>query len=287
MSQGKKLKELLACKKIIVAPGAYDALTAKMIEGAGFEAVYMTGFGTAASMLGLPDIGLLTMSEMLQNVRAIAGAVDIPLIADADTGYGNPVNVIRTVREYEKAGAAALHIEDQIWPKRCGHMTGKQLIPKEEMTSKLRAAVDARSTDDFLIIVRTDALAVEGWDATVERANAYVETGVDVLFVEAPETEEQMELIPKLFPVPCLINMAPRTPALPVERLEEMGFAVAIFPAVCLAATIQANIDALKQLKEIGRPAAFGDILAAFMQFNQFIGVPRYSELEEKYKADI
>jgi 2-methylisocitrate lyase-like PEP mutase family enzyme len=283
MGEGKSLKKLLARKKLVVAPGAYDALTAKLIEGAGFEAVYMTGYGTAASMLGLPDIGLLTMSEMLANVRAIADAVGIPLIADADTGYGNPINVTRTAREYEKAGAAALHIEDQVWPKRCGHMAGKQVIPKTEMTAKIRAAVDHRSSADFLIIARTDALAVEGWDATIERAQAYIEAGADILFIEAPETEEQMERIPKLFSVPCLINIAPRTPLLTTERLEQMGYAIAIYPGICLAATIRANLQELKRLKETGRPPDFGDFLASFMEFNQFIGVPRYNEIEQKY----
>jgi 2-methylisocitrate lyase-like PEP mutase family enzyme len=285
MGARRKFKGLLDQKKLIVAPGAYDALTAKLIEGAGFQAVYMTGYGTAAARFGLPDIGLLTMTEMLSNARAIADAVKIPLIADADTGYGNPLNVVRTVREYEKAGAAAIHIEDQVWPKRCGHMSGKQVIRKAEMAAKVKAAVDSRSADDFLIIARTDALAVEGWDATIERGRAYVEAGADIMFVEAPETVEQMEQIPKLFNVPCLINMAPRTPSVPAETLERMGYAVAIYPAVCLAATIRANMEALEQMKQAGRPADFGDFLAAFMQFNQFLGVPEYNELEQKYKA--
>ncbi len=280
-----RLNGLLSEKKLVVAPGAYDALTAKLIEGAEFEAVYMTGFGTAAAMLGLPDIGLLTMTEMLNNVRAIADAVQIPLIADADTGYGNPVNVTRTVKEFEKAGAAAIHIEDQVWPKRCGHMTGKQVIPKDEMAAKIRAAVDSRKSGDFLIIARTDALAVEGWEATIDRGHSYVEAGADIIFVEAPETVEQMEQIPKLFAVPCLINMAPRTPSLPGEQLEKMGYAIAIYPALCLAATIRANLDSLRQLKGAGQPADFGDFLEAFMEFNQFIGVPKYNELEQKYRA--
>ena len=285
MNATQKLKDLLSKKKLIVAPGAYDALTAKLIEGAGFEAVYMTGYGTAAAMLGLPDIGLLTMTEMLNNARAIADAVEIPLIADADTGYGNPVNVTRTVKEYEKAGAAAIHIEDQVWPKRCGHMSGKQVIPTDEMAAKVRAATDSRNADDFLIIARCDALAVEGWDAAIDRGHAYVEAGADIIFIEAPETVEQMEQIPKLFDVPCLINIAPRTPVLPFETLDQMGYAIAIFPGVCLAATIRANLDSLKELKETGRPADFGDFLAAFMEFNQFIGVRKYTDLEEKYRS--
>ncbi len=285
MGAGNRLTELLSHKRLILAPGAYNALTAKLVEGVGFEAVYMTGYGTAAATLGLPDIGLLTMTEMLANARAIADSVEIPLIADADTGYGNPINVVRTVREYEKAGAAAIHIEDQVWPKRCGHMSGKQVIPADEMAAKIKAATDSRTSDDFLVIARTDALAVEGWDAAIERGRAYVEAGADIMFVEAPETVEQMEQIPKLFNVPCLINMAPRTPSLPAAQLEKMGFAIAIFPAVCLAATIQANMDVLGELKETGQPRQFADFLAAFMQFNQFIGATAYDELEQKYRS--
>ncbi len=280
------LNELLSKKKLIVAPGAYDVLTAKLIENTGFGTVYMTGFGTAAARFGLPDIGLLTMTEMLGNVKAIADAVQIPLIADADTGYGNPLNVVRTVKEYERAGAAAIHIEDQLWPKRCGHMSGKQLIPTNEMAAKIRAATDARSTSEFLIIARTDALAVEGWDATIERVQAYVDAGADIMFVEAPETVEQMERIPGIFEVPCLINMAPRTPALPASELERMGYAIAIYPAVCLAATIRSNLDALRQFAETGAPPDFGDFLEAFIEFNQFIGVPKYRELEQKYQTE-
>ncbi len=286
MGSSDSLKDLLSKGKLIVAPGAYDALTAKLIEGAGFECVYMTGFGTAAATRGLPDIGLLTMTEMLGNARAIADAIDIPLIADADTGYGNPINVIRTVREYERAGAAAIHIEDQVWPKRCGHMSGKQVIPKEDMAAKIRAAVDSRSSDDFLIIARCDALAVEGWEPAIDRGRDYIRAGADVIFIEAPETIEQMEKIPNLFDVPCLINIAPRTPLLPVEQLEEMGYAIAIFPGLCLAATIQANLDSLEKFRETGRAPDFGDFLASFMRFNQFIGVPEYIELEKKYKME-
>ena len=286
MNATGKLKEFLSQKKLIVAPGAYDALTAKLIEGAGFDCVYMTGFGTAAATLGLPDIGLLTMTEMLQNARAIADAVDIPLIADADTGYGNPINVVRTVREYEKAGAAAIHIEDQVWPKRCGHMSGKKVIPKNDMAAKIRAAVDSRISGDFLIIARCDALAVEGWDATIERGHVYVQAGADIIFIEAPETIEQMQQIPKLFDVPCLLNISPRTPLLPIKELEEMGYAIAIFPGLCLATTLQANIEALQNFRETGRAPEFGDFLTSFMQFNEFIGVPKYNDLEEKYRAE-
>jgi 2-methylisocitrate lyase-like PEP mutase family enzyme len=279
------LNKLMETKRPVVAPGVYNALTAKLAAGVGFDAVYMTGYGTAAAARGLPDLGLLTMTEMLDNLRAIADAVEIPVIADADTGYGNVLNVVRTVREYEKAGAAALHIEDQVWPKRCGHMTGKQVIPRDEMVAKVQAATDSRTAEDLLIIARTDALAVEGWGATMDRARAYVDAGADIIFIEAPETVEQVERIPREVAVPCLINMGPRTPALSVERLGTIGYAIAIFPGVCLAATIQANLDALRAFKQTGQPKQLGDSLEAFMEFNQFLGTSQYSDLEERYEA--
>lgn len=286
MTVQARLRERIAGGRLLVAPGIYDGLTAKLAAGVGFEALYMTGYGTSASRRGLPDIGLLTMTEMLDNVRAIADAVEVPLIADADTGYGNAVNVVRTVREYERAGAAAIHIEDQVWPKRCGHMRGKQVIPQSEMVSKLRAAVDQRSSEEFLIIARTDALAVEGWDPTIERAHAYVGAGADVIFVEAPETVEQMERVPRLFEVPSLINMAPRTPNRSVAELEEMGYAIAIYPGICLLATVNANLAALKEFKETGRGRELGELLPAFLEFNDFLGVSRYAELESRYRVD-
>jgi 2-methylisocitrate lyase-like PEP mutase family enzyme len=286
MTSRTRLQERIASGKLLVAPGVYDALTAKLAAGVGFEALYMTGYGTSASRHGLPDRGFLTMTEMLDNVRAITNAVEIPLIADADTGYGNALNVVRTVREYERAGAAAIHIEDQVWPKRCGHMTGKQVIPQAEMVSKLRAAVDQRPREDFLIIARTDALAVEGWEATLGRAQAYLEAGADVLFVEALETVEQMERVPKLFDAPCLINMAPRTPNRRVEELEKMGYAIAIYPGICLLATVKANVEALKEFRETGCGPDLGELLPAFLEFNEFLGAARYDELETRYKVD-
>jgi 2-methylisocitrate lyase-like PEP mutase family enzyme len=279
------LKKLMETSRPVVAPGVYNALTAKLAAGVGFDAVYMTGYGTAAATRGLPDLGLLTMTEMLDTLRAIADAVDVPVIADADTGYGNALNVTRTVREYEKAGAAALHIEDQVWPKRCGHMTGKQVIPRDEMAAKVRAATDSRTSEDFLIIARTDALAVEGWEAAIERAHAYVDAGADIIFVEAPETVEQMERIPREVTAPCLINMAPRTPALSVQRLGSLGYAIAIFPGVCLVATIEANLEALRTFKQSGHPKQLTDSLKAFMEFNQFLGASQYAELEQRYRA--
>src|SRR6478736_6178691 len=201
----RRLRELLATPELIVAPGAYDCLSARLIEAAGFPAVYMTGFGTAAAYLGRPDVGLLGMSEMADNARRIVQAVSVPVIADADTGYGNAINVIRTVQAYERAGVAAIHIEDQLAPKKCGHLEGKQLIPAAEMVQKICAAIDARNSSDFAIIARTDARAVEGLDCALERARLYREAGADILFVEAPENDREIETIARtLHGVPLL-----------------------------------------------------------------------------------
>src|SRR5437667_5393601 len=209
-----RLRELLVGPDLIVAPGAYEPLSARPIAQAGFPAVYMTGFGTAASVLGQPDVGLLTMSEMVSRAAAIAAVIasvagDLPLIADADTGYGNPINVRRTIREYERAGVAGLHIEDQVWPKKCGHMEGKQVISMDEMVQKIRAAVDARQDPDFVIIARTDANAVNGLEDALQRGQAYRETGADVIFIEAPRSIAELQTIKQTFPdVPLLFNWA-------------------------------------------------------------------------------
>jgi 2-methylisocitrate lyase-like PEP mutase family enzyme len=286
MGQSKSLNKMIKDGEFIVAPGAYDALTAKLIEAEDFNSVYMTGFGTSAMLYGLPDRGLLTMTEMVQNAARIADAIDIPLIADADTGYGTVINVDRTVKAYEKAGIAAIHIEDQVWPKRCGHMIGKEVIDMNEMVGKLETAIAARKSSEFLIIARTDALAVEGLDKTIERANLYAEAGADILFIEAPRTKNQMRKIPKLFnKKPLLINMGPRTPNLPVNELEEMGYSIAIYPGVCLAATILACRDDIRLLKESGRQRDFKDVIESFAELNEFLGVPYYSELEKKYES--
>src|SRR5919108_2694647 len=205
-----RLRELLTGPDLLVIPGAYDALSARLIVQAGFPAVYMTGFGTAASVLGQPDVGLLTMSEMVSRAAALAAVIgDLPLIADADTGYGNPINVRRTIREYERAGAAGLHIEDQVWPKKCGHMEGKQVIAVDEMVQKIRAAVDARQDPDFVIIARTDANAVNGLEDALLRGQAYREAGADVIFIEAPRSIAELQAIVQAFPdVPQFFNWA-------------------------------------------------------------------------------
>ncbi len=220
--KAKKLRELLNKPGIIRAPGVYDAWSARLVEAAGFRAAYMTGFGTSASVLGQPDIGFLTLTEMVTHAGNIANAIGIPVIADADTGYGGSLNVVRTVREYERAGVAALHIEDQVVPKRCGHMEGKQIIPVGDMVAKIRAAVHARRSDDFVIIIRTDARAVEGLDAAIERARAYDEAGADIIFIEAPESVEEMKKIAGIFEKPLFANMVEkgRTPFLTGRELE-------------------------------------------------------------------
>src|SRR5579863_8105800 len=235
-----RLRELLAGPDLLVAPGAYDALSARLIAQAGFSTVYMTGFGTAASVLGQPDVGLLTMSEMVSRASALAAVVgDLPLIADADTGYGNPINVRRTIREYEHAGVAGLHIEDQVWPKKCGHMEGKQVIPEDEMVQKIRAAVDARQDPNFVIIARTDANAVHSLADALHRGRAYRAAGADVLFIEAPRSIEELRTIEQTFPdVPLLYNWAEsgKTPLLSLAEIHALGFKLVIFPVSLLFA---------------------------------------------------
>jgi 2-methylisocitrate lyase-like PEP mutase family enzyme len=286
MNRLKKMRKMITEGELILAPGAYDALTSKIIEAQGFHAVYMTGYGTAAAILGLPDIGLLTMTEMVQNASRMVDSINIPLIADADTGYGNPVNTVRTVREYEKAGVSAIHLEDQVWPKKCGHMTGKRVIDAEEMIGKIKAAVDSRMSSDFLIIARTDALAIHGFDHAIERGAMYAEAGADILFIEAPENREQVEKIPRLLSnTPHLINMGPRTPNLSVEELREMGYAIVIYPGVCLAATITACIEEVNRIRETGLQRDFGDWIQSFIDLNNFLGASYYSEMEQRYRA--
>ncbi|MFA5065248.1 MAG: isocitrate lyase/PEP mutase family protein [Dehalococcoidia bacterium] len=281
----ERMFSMIRAKEPILAPGVYDALTAKIVEAQGFDAVYMTGYGTSASMFGFPDIGLLTMTEMADNAARIADAVEIPVIADADTGYGNPVNVVRTVRQYEKAGVAAIQIEDQTWPKRCGHMAGKSVIDAGEMIGKIRAAVDARKNSKLLIIARTDAIATHGFDHAIERGHMYAEAGADVLFIEAPVNMDQLEKIPGLLaPSPILLNLAPRTPNLSLDQIRSMGFAIAIYPGVCLAAVIAGCTEEVKRIKDTGKQREFGDWLQAFLDLNNFLGVNYYNDLEQKYK---
>jgi 2-methylisocitrate lyase-like PEP mutase family enzyme len=277
---------LLAAGETVLAPGCYDALGARLVEEAGFAAAYMTGFGSAASRLGRPDIGLMALPEMVDNARRIAQAVDIPVVADADTGYGNAINVIRTVREYEAAGVAAIHLEDQVMPKKCGHMEGKQVVPAPEMAAKVSAAVAARRSREFLIIARTDARAVEGLDAALDRGRMYLEAGADALFVEAPQSEAEIEAVARAFPdVPLLFNYAEggKTPPVSYERLRSLGFALVIFPLTLLLVATQAMRAALARVKADGTPIELLPSLLAFDEFLDFIGLPEVRELEQRF----
>lgn len=263
---------------------AYDALTARLVEAAGFEIVHVTGFGTAAAMTGEPDIGLVTMTEMVETCRRVVAAVDRPVIADADTGYGNPLNVMRTVRSLEGSGAAGLHLEDQVTPKRCGHMDEKRVIPEVEMVAKIEAALEARSDPDFVIIARTDAIAVEGVEAAIERAAAYRAAGADVLFVEAPESVQDIELIAGSLPQPQLFNWAfgGRTPHVSRRWLEELGFTWILFADVVLAAH-HAMSEFLMGLGETDSLDDIAGRMTGFDDFNEFIGLDEWRRREERF----
>jgi 2,3-dimethylmalate lyase len=274
-----RLRTLLDGPEMLVAPFVYDGLQAKIAERTGFKAVYMTGFGTAAAR-GYPDLGLLTMTEMVQNVRAISQAVDLPVICDADTGYGNPINVWRTVREYEDAGAAALHIEDQVFPKRCGFLSGKQVIAMDEMVPKVRAACDARRDPNFVIIARTDALAVNGWDDVARRAHAYRNAGADLIFVDGIRTLDDLtRYVAELADLPLLYNGS----LLPVADLARAGFKLTIHTGTLMAAFAGFR-DAMRQLKETGvidlpiTGHLFGELI-------ETLGVPEMEALAKKYSA--
>lgn len=270
----------------IVLPGCYDALGARLIEQAGFDAVYMTGFGATASLLGRPDVGLLGLAEMVDNARRICAAVDRPVIADADTGYGNQINVIRTVQEFERSGVAGVHLEDQRLPKRCGHMENKQVVDSDEMVGKIRAAVGARRTSDFTVIARTDARAPHGLDEAIRRAHRFAEAGADVLFVEALQGESEIERVALEFGGhPLLFNWAEggKTPPLTYEEIAGLGFAMIIMPIGTLLAATAAMQSFLTRLKEHGTPASFAADLMPFTQFTDTIGLPEITELEESF----
>jgi 2-methylisocitrate lyase-like PEP mutase family enzyme len=267
----RQLRDLLQREEMIIAPGAYDCITARAIAHAGFKAVYMTGAGTAAAF-GYPDYGLLTMLEMAGNAGRIAASVGVPVIADADTGYGNELNVVRTVREYEQRGVAGIHIEDQTFPKRCGHLEGKEVIGLEDYVAKIRAAASARSDEDFLIIARTDARAVAGFEEAITRANAALEAGADMAFVEAPESLEEVAAIPKLVKGPCLLNVVWRgkTPEIGLAEAQAMGYKIAILPALLFTAIVGACDGMLQELQRTGRhPVPLADLTPreAFRRF--------------------
>ena len=275
MRASTKFRQLLEQPGIIMAPGAYDCLTAKLIETAGFPAVYMTGAGTSVARLGYPDLALATMTEMLDNASSIAATVDIPVIADADTGYGGVLNVRRTVRQYERSGVAALHLEDQDFPKRCGHLDDKRVIPVADMVQKIHAAVDARTDDDFTIIVRTDALAVTGWDDSMRRCEEYVKAGADALFVEALRTPEEVERAGRELDVPLLYNYVEtgKSPLLPAQELERLGFKIVIFPASTLLSAAQAIRQTLAALKQHGTTAHLLENMTSLQDCFEAVGL--------------
>ncbi|GAW92330.1 isocitrate lyase/PEP mutase family protein [Calderihabitans maritimus] len=286
MRKGRLIKEFIKRGEILVSLGAFNAISARIIDQAGIPSVYVTGYGAAANILGKPDIGLLTMTEMVNHIKGIVDVVQGAVIADADTGYGNPLNVQRTVKEYERAGVAAIQLEDQIWPKRCGHMTGKQIIPAEEMVQKIRAAVDARESEDTLIIARTDAIAVEGFEEAARRIKMYHHAGADILFVEAPENLEQLKEIPKLVQGGAfLANMIEggATPLLTAQELQDMGYAIVIYPISTLYAMTKAVMELVEEVKRSGTTAGMLSRMVSFADFNEIVGLKDFQTLEKQY----
>ena len=280
-----RLRRMLAEPGIIVAPGAYDGFSARLIEAAGFKAVYMTGAGTAASHLGQPDLGLATLTEMATHAGHLASCVSLPLIADADTGYGNALNVVRTVREYEKAGVAGCHIEDQVAPKKCGHIAGKQVVDATEFADKIRAAVEYRTDPDFVVIARTDARAVTGLDDAIARANLYREAGADLIFFEAPQSVEEIQRVAREVKAPLLANMVQggRTPSMKATELEQLGFKIVIFPGVCMRAAVPAIESALTTLRQTGTDWPEGGAVMGPMDIFRKVGFDWWREVEEKF----
>lgn len=288
MKSTKRLRELLARPGAIMAPGVADALNARLVRRHGFEAVYMTGAGTTAVRLGMPDVGLLTMTEMIDNAGRIAEASGLPLIADADNGYGGVLNVRRTIQGYERAGVAGVHLEDQVIPKRCGHLAGKQVVPVEEAVAKIRAAADARTDADFVIIARTDAVAVEGFDAALERAVKYREAGADMLFIEAPNAEQLPKIAPRFNGVPLLYNMAAsgKTPFLSKTEIERLGFKLIIYPNWLMLAAIKAASQVLETLKKEGSIAGLAPQVPSFKEFFDLVGMDEVQEMEARYGVE-
>jgi 2-methylisocitrate lyase-like PEP mutase family enzyme len=287
MNARQTFKELLRREKLLVAPGCFDGLSARLVEEAGFEAAYLSG-GAVARSMGIPDIGLVTMSEVIERAAQVVSVIKIPVIADADTGYGNAANLVRTVREFERVGVAAIHIEDQITPKRCGHLDGKEVIPLSEMEMKLAAALDSRTDPDFSIIARTDARGAHGFDDAIRRARAFAQLGVDAIFVEAPQSEAELAEIPRQLPdISLLVNVfkGGKTPMLPVERLERMGYRIAIYPSETQRAGIYAMRQTLALLKREGTTEAMDESLTTFKERDKIVGLDDWQDLERRYLA--
>jgi 2-methylisocitrate lyase-like PEP mutase family enzyme len=288
MSPRKKLRALLGRNAYAIVPGAYDPLTARLVQLAGFDAVYMTGGGFSRAN-GYPDLGLVTLTEIAQLLSRTADAVDIPVISDMDAGHGNALNVVRSVREYERAGVAAFHLEDQVSPKKCGHYEGKLLVTRAEMVGKIKAAVDTRRDADMVIIARTDARAAEGLQAAIDRANAYLEAGADVGFVEAPQSREELAAVPRALVKPALANIfeGGKTPPLPAKELEAMGFRIGIYPSQTHRAAIAAAKKVLAFLKRDGDTAAIEHELATFNDREEAVDARRWREIENQYLKNI
>ena len=287
MNVRQTLKKLLKRNQLLVAPGCFDGLSARLVQEAGFEAAYLSG-GAVARSMGIPDIGLVTMSESIERAAQVVSAIQIPVIADADTGYGNAVNLVRSVREFERIGVAAIHIEDQITPKRCGHLDGKEVISRAEMEMKLKAALDTRTDPDFCIIARTDARGVHGLEDAIARAQAFAKLGVDAIFVEAPQSEIELAEIPRRVPgVPLLVNVfkGGKTPMLRTERLQQMGYRIAIYPSETQRAAIHAMRTALTTLKRAGTTESIDASLTTFKERDKVVGLDNWQKIEHVYLA--
>ena len=283
----KSIRKLLEDKsKPLVIPGIYDAIGAKIVEKVGFEAMFQTGYGTSATLFGMPDYGFIGSTETVDNARRICRAVSVPVIVDADTGYGNALSVWKLVRELENAGASGIFLEDQRWPKRCGHMQGKEVVTKEEYTEKLQAALDARSNKNFIIVARTDARATEGLDKAIERGLYYKKIGADVIFVEAPKTIQEMKKIGNSINAPLVANMIEggATPMSSEIKLHEMGFKIILYPLSVLFSNTYATLQILKELKRSGSTRKLNKKLVNFDQFNDLVELKKYRKLEKQYK---
>jgi len=282
----KNLRNRLKSKKPLVIPGVYDALGAKIAQKIGFEAMFQTGYGTSATLFGMPDYGFIGATETIDNARRICRAVSVPVIVDSDTGYGNALSVWKLVKELESSGAAGIFLEDQRWPKRCGHMQGKEVVPQEEYTEKLSAALDARESKDFIIVARTDARATEGLDAAIERGKQNKKTGADAIFVEAPKSLKEMKKIGKEINAPLVANMIEggATPLSSAETLNKMGFKIILYPLSVLYANSFATMNILKELKKSGNTAKYKQKVVNFDQFNDLVELPKFRKMEKKYK---
>lgn len=280
------IKEILARDGPLVIPGVYDALGAKIVEKTGFDAMFQTGYGTSATLFGMPDYGFIGAAETINNARRICQSVSVPVIVDSDTGYGNALSVWKLVKELETAGASGIFLEDQRWPKRCGHMQGKEVVPQEEYTEKLGAALDARTSKDFIIVARTDARATEGLDAVIERGKQNYKTGADVIFVEAPKSLSEMQKIGKSINAPLVANMIEGgvTPIMPARELYEIGFKIILYPLSVLFASAFATTNILKELKENNSTSKFKNVVN-FDQFNELVDLSKFHSLEKKYST--